>query len=58
VGHVGDLAGVIRKGAERRACTVADGVLGDAEHVRDLSVALALLYQQQQHRALIGGEVV
>jgi hypothetical protein len=38
--------------------TVADGVGGDAEHVRDLGVALALAHQQQQHRALIGGEVV
>jgi hypothetical protein len=27
--------------------TVADGVGGNTEHVRDLGVALTLLYQQQ-----------
>ena len=57
-GRDGRLARLLREGVERRAGAVANGVLGNAEHLRDLGVALALAHQQQQHRALVGGEVV
>ena len=52
------LARLLREGVERGAGAIADGALGNAEHLRDLGVALALADQQQQHRALVGGKVV
>jgi hypothetical protein len=57
-GCTGQLARLLGEGVERRAGAVANGVLGNVEHVRDFGVALALAHQQQQYRALIGGEVV
>jgi hypothetical protein len=39
------LARAGRESIERRAGTVTNGLLGNAEHVRDLSVTLALSHQ-------------
>ena len=38
--------------------TIANRALGNSEQFGDFGVALALLHEQQQHGALIGGEVV